>query len=352
MKGTLGARTAQFLSAMTKKAAAGSEALKTDRAVRTLMKKGGRATFGGDRAASRFGFQAGQVQGGLNFSRSPTRFWHEAPGMLRDVDMSGCYTTILTGINVYWGKPVVHEPGNRAITLRQAVDLLEGFCEPDAWYVRATGDIRAGFNTLIPSSAGAITAENYRKKKPVVGPEPEGARLFSGRVESGIVTHATWQMIQALPPALRADYEQLSAESLVFYPSKLVAGNGADYDRLISSLGLEPLPWEATLDLDGLTKTTVERLNADYVTLRFPMGEIASSMAERRRQARQEHGKGGGLELAWKRQANTIYGILTSINQVTSNAVAGNVTTAAGRAGAFALINALNGIQVITDGCT
>jgi len=62
--------------------------------------------------------------------------------------------------------------------------------------------------------------------------------------------------------------------------------------------------------------------------------------------------KGSGLDRAWKSQANTIYGVLAGRHQVTGNAVAGNVITAAGRAGAFALINALNGIQVITDGCT
>jgi hypothetical protein len=343
MKGTLGARTAEFLRVITRKAVAGSELLAGDRAVRRLMKKGGRASFGGERAASRFGYQAGQVQGGLGFTRSPTRSWHESPGMLRDVDMSGCYTTILSGIDVYWGKPVVHEPGNRAITLRQAVTLLEGSCDPDAWYVRATGDIRAGYNTLIASSAGAITAANYRKKKPMP-PGPEAARLFSGRVESGIVTHATWRMIRALPPALRADYEGLSAESLVFYPRKLAAADGPAYDRLVASLGLDPLPWEGTIDLEGLRKETVERLDADYAGVRFAVGEVARSMAGRRRQARQRQGKGGGLELAWKRQANTIYGVLTSMHQGTSNAVAGNVITAAGRAGAFAMIHALDGI--------
>ena len=130
-----------------------------------------------------------------------------------------------------------------------------------------------------------------------------------------------------------------------------MAGSGAEYDRLLSSLGREPLPWAGTLDLDGLTKTAVEPLDADYASLRFPIDGLARSMAERRRRARQEQGK-GGMDLAWKRQANTMYGVLASPHFATGNAVAGNVITAAGRAGAFALINALNGIQVITDGCT
>jgi hypothetical protein len=243
--------------------------------------------------------------------------------------MSGCYNEILAGIDVYWGRPVVFEPGNRAITLLEAADRLAGCCDPDAWYVRVTGDIRAGYNTLIPSTAGAITAANYRRKKPP-GPDLEGARLFSGRIESGVVTHATWQMIRALPPGLRADYERLSAESLVFYPRKLVADDAAGFDRLVAGLGLEPLPWEASLDLDGLEKTSVEPLDADYASLRFAIGDLARPMAERRWSARRDQGKGGGLDLAWKLQANTMYGVLASAHFAASNAVAANVITAAG----------------------
>jgi hypothetical protein len=131
-KATLGSRVNLFLTRMVRKAASGSDELKTELALRRLMKKGGRATFGGERAACRFGYQTGKVHGGHNFSRSPTRFWHEAPSMLRDVDMSGCYTTIISGMNVYWGRPIVHEPGNRSLTLREAVELLAGRCDPDA----------------------------------------------------------------------------------------------------------------------------------------------------------------------------------------------------------------------------
>ena len=271
--------------------------------------------------------------------------------MLRDVDMSGCYARIIEGINVYWGRPVVHEPGGRPIGLAEAVTLLGRHCDDDAWYVRVTGDIRAGFNTLIPSTLGAITSANYRARKPR-GPELKGAELFSGRIESGVVTHATWQMIQSLPSALRGEYERLSADSLVFYPRKLVAGDGAEYDRMVARLGLGALPWDGEVDLEALTRTQVEHLDADYVSLKFAIGDVARSIGERRRKARASNGQGTGLEMATKLQANSIFGVLASPHFATGNAVAAQVITATGRAGAFAMVNSLNGIQVITDGCT
>ena len=53
-------------------------------------------------------------------------------------------------------------------------------------------------------------------------------------VESGIVTYATWQVIQSLPPPLRRDYEELTAESILLYPRKLVAVDGVDYDAKVN----------------------------------------------------------------------------------------------------------------------
>src|SRR5207253_10872113 len=125
---------------------------------------------------SRYGATTGKVHGGLLFSRSPFQFAHVAPGMLRDIDMSHCYPAILSGLDVYWGRPLVFEPGSRTITLRDAVKMAEGCCEPDAWFVRVTGDMNDFPNTLIPSTEGARTSENYKKRRPE---RLGGARLYS-----------------------------------------------------------------------------------------------------------------------------------------------------------------------------
>src|SRR5262249_11379769 len=133
--------------------------------LKALMARGGHSLFTGNRPASRFGEQTGGVHGGLCFSRSSTQFWREAPGMLRDVDMAGCYNSIIAQLNVYWGKPLVFEPGRRALSLSDAIELVAQHAEPDAWYVRVTGDISNGFNVLIPSTVDAVTSENFGKKR-------------------------------------------------------------------------------------------------------------------------------------------------------------------------------------------
>src|SRR5262249_4106563 len=120
-KATLGSRVGAFLFSATRQLVAGSSNLATVGALRTLMHGGGGLLREGSRAVTRFGRQIGDVHGGLLYSRTPTRFWHEAPGMLRDVDMVGSYNSVISRMNVYWGRPVIFEPGERQLTLGAAV---------------------------------------------------------------------------------------------------------------------------------------------------------------------------------------------------------------------------------------
>ena len=238
------------------------------------------------------------------------------------------------------------------MTLREAVGLLEEAPAPDAWFVRVSGEITAGDNVLIPSTVDALTSGNYRKNKGGPDRETAGSRLFTRQIESGVVTLATWLMIRAMPPALRADYEGLAAGSLVFYPTRAAGRDGAEYDRLVGQLGRHPLPWEAELDLRAMKKTVTERIDSDFVSLAFPVKDFARSISERRERARSGPGEGGAEDRAWKQLVNTIYGVLANPHYQVGNAVAANQITAAGRARAWAMVACLNGIQVVTDGCT
>ncbi len=67
---------------------------------------------------------------------------------------------------------------------------------------------------------------------------------------------------------------------------------------------------------------------------------------------RSEGVRGTGLDIAYKLQANTLYGVLASADLPTQNVLAANQITAWARAAAFAMTMGLNAIQVITDGCT
>jgi hypothetical protein len=159
-------------------------------------------------------------------------------------------------------------------------------------------------------------------------------------------------MVQALPEPVRREYEALAADSLVFYPRQLVAADGPGYDRLVEALRRDELPWATELDLAGLRMQEVERIDDDYVSLRFPVGRYAAKLQKLRARARRKHGDKSGQELALKLQVNTMYGVLASPHLPVNNAVAANAITATARAQAFAMTLALNGYQVVTDGCT
>src|SRR5262249_43258635 len=77
----LGSRITQSLLKMTQRtAAAGSQELSSETKLKALTRAGGRDVFTEGRKPSRYGAQTGKVHGGLLLNRSPTRFWHEAPG--------------------------------------------------------------------------------------------------------------------------------------------------------------------------------------------------------------------------------------------------------------------------------
>jgi hypothetical protein len=165
MRATLGRRTSDFIQALVQQTVAtGSQRLASDRELKALIRMGGPRPFGGSRPTSRFGQQTATSHGGLLFSRTSTRFWHEAPGQLRDVDMQGCYNRITSQISVYLGRPVVWEPGDCRMTLRKAVEQVEQLAPSDGWFLRVTGEIQAIPNVLIPSTLNAVTHMNIRQR--------------------------------------------------------------------------------------------------------------------------------------------------------------------------------------------
>jgi len=133
-KGTSGRRGSDFLVTTASLHAEGSSYLNKKSKLKRLLKRGGFAPFLVRNSASRYGEQTAKVYGGLLMSRSPTQFWHEASGMFRDVDMSGCYNHIIGNINLYLGKPLVLEPGSKSMPLSEAVVFLEKESPDDGWF--------------------------------------------------------------------------------------------------------------------------------------------------------------------------------------------------------------------------
>jgi hypothetical protein len=370
LRPTLGGRVSTFLQVITRETvAAGSECLRSA-GLEDLLRKGGLHPLE-EPGGCQFGGQAARLHGALLFSRSATRLAHLAPGMLADVDMSGCYLEIARSMNVYWGRPVVLEPGAIATTLKDAVNLVRCLAPDDGWLVYVSGTIGGYLNSLIPSLEDAVTGQNYlaRRKKARrrdacdalpqhpdrdrTGDEDrEGTRLYTHRVDFGLVAWPTWLMIQALPPVVREEYERLRVDAVVFYPRHLIAADGREYDRLVRDHPEGALPWETVLDQRCWELVKRIPIRADHVSLRLPLGEIAGRIKGHRQEARRRGGKGGAEELAWKQHGNTLFGVLASPHKPTHNFVAANIITATARDKAFALSQVLNAIQTITDGCT
>src|SRR5262249_29832310 len=129
------------------------------------------------------------------------------------------------------------------------------------------------------------------------------------------------------------------------------ADDGPGYDALVEAVSDGRTPWDAKMDLLRRRQVIVERLDERYVALRYPLGKLAQSLIDLRRKAREKYGKGSGAEKGYKETANTAYGVISSRFLGVNNVVAANYITATARALAFAMQMALNGYQVITDGC-
>lgn len=358
-----------LLSRTGKPLAGGGAGTVSANKVKRLMEKGSGGFIAAERV-SMFGKQTGETHGGLLFSRSPTKFFHPAPGQLRDVDLSGCYAHVIGGMSLYVGRPVVHEPGTGRMKLRDAVAFAqEHAAGPDAWVVKVSGPITAAPNALVPSTADALTHANYQSRKDKkraksrrfgftfdwmyeAGKPSQSTVIYTDVVEAGVVAWPTWLMIQALPPEVRRQYEELEVETLLLYPRDMVADSGPAYDALVKKFHRLNVPWEESLDLAGFQQVVRRFLDQDYVSLRFDIGRLARQISQCRKRAKQEFGDKSGAQLALKLQANSMYGVAASRHLVTNNVVCANYITATARALAFALQMSLNGFQVITDGCT
>jgi hypothetical protein len=395
LRSTQGSRVAELIVRAVARAAAGSTTLSGRRGkgssgggaaslakVKALLAKGSGCVFA-DEHLSQFGDQTGQTHGGLCFSRSPTVLFHAAPGMLADVDLAGCYARVMGSMSLYAGRPVVHEPGRDGepggvrMTLKEALAFVtEHAAGRDAWVIKVSGQVSAGPNVLIPSTKGALTNANYRSRAARRRAAAQWARaagqaarqrfaldradearkdtantaIYTDVIEAGVVAWPIWLMIQALPEAWRDEYETLEVDTVIFYPAAMVADTGAEFDALVQKYHHEGTPWTATIDMAGLRQVVEWRIADDHVALRYDLGRLARSLQQRREEAKAGNDK--AAERGYKEMVNSLYGVMASRHLPTNNVVAANVTTATARALAFAMHMSLNGIQVITDGCT
>lgn len=367
MRSTQGSGVSGMLMDLIRRAIAGATQLSKNgkivkKEVKDLLARGSSEALA---KLSRFGAQTGATHGGLLVNRSPDKIYHEAPGSFRDIDLSGCYGNILTGINLYLGRPAVLEPGSQRMTVKQAVQRMEEHAAGrDAWFAKVSGPIEHTPNALIPSTRDALTNGNYRNRTAQRRAQArttdfddeyegdkytKGTRIYTDVIQGGIVTWATWLMIQALPKKMREEYERLEVDTLVWYPKRLVADSGEEYDRLYQQFATKETHWLEIYDMEELVLRIEERVTSDDVCFRYPLDELARKLMDLRKQAKKDENKSAAEAL--KLFVNTIYGVVASKHLATNNVVCANIITAKARALAFAMQTFLNGFQVITDGC-
>jgi hypothetical protein len=348
MGATPGRNAVELLVGVAQRAAEGSALLDNRNRIKQLWRRSGAVHFEGAGSASRYKAQTAKVQAGLQLPRTPDSPRYISPGKLVDVDMRSCFPGIISGMAVYLGRPIVLEPGRLDFLLAEAAKYADDIADKDAWFIRVTGNIPSGLNVLIPSVDEAVTRDNYRKRKPETVTEVGSSRLFSHRIESGVVTWHTWQVIQRLPRELRKEYEALRVESLILYPRDFVAATGAEYDTKVEEFRTGQVDWGQRLDLPNRRLTTVQHLDEQYVTLWVSFKDLLDKLIDIRREAQAEGNR--GLGTAAKLLSNTMYGVLAGSGITTSNVVAGQHITSAARAEAFLLSMALNGLETVVDG--
>src|SRR5205814_10082515 len=133
-------------------------------------------------------------------------------------------------------------------------------------------------NALIPSAGRAVTTADYRRAaRRTAGSESEsGNRLYSGVVEFGVVTDATWRVIRMLPPKVRKAYEALRVDALMLYPRALAAATPEEYRELTARYAGEAAPWAQELDLRRLRVTERRPVDHAFVSFLFPVRDLAT----------------------------------------------------------------------------
>ena len=118
---------------------------------------------------SRYGTQVGKVHGGLLYSRSPTRFWHASPGMLRDVDMAGCYQRVISHVVAVHG--FCSQSGGLRVERRHGRNSSDPLCGMPA-FASTTGATKCSVGTATHATGGL--ANRCRSAGEATGRSPQG----------------------------------------------------------------------------------------------------------------------------------------------------------------------------------
>lgn len=319
-----------------------------------------------------YGIQPFMTVGGLLY----TRMAHHPflKGKFGDLDLSSCYATLMSLMNIYIGEPVTltfkykrYKP-----TLREIIEFVNTKqIANDAWLVRVSGKFKEAINTLIlsdlrftPKKVTKNTKWDLKGTKKLVtnfnrdktSKKLAVSTLLTKEVKFGLVNADLWECIKLLPPAWVEEYLDLQCEVLAYHPPELIVDTVEEFNKIVETLPEES--YTEKFDARNGLSTIVSQYHKGNVCLRFPVsdywGLLKSKREEHKSVIKDANGKvlkaSNPVQEVFKLFLNSGYGVLACLYLATTNLMASNYITAGARANAWLMVNALNGFGAITDG--
>ena len=310
-----------------------------------------------------FGLQTFRTVGGLLYSRVSK--YPYLSGLFGDLDEQSCYSTKLSNMNIYLGCPVVttFKQQKNKPKLKEVLSFLELNCYRDSWFIRVSGKLKKAVNTLILSD---LRFKNKREKFNTIWDKLKSNQEYLGefnaykvaskdaestiltkQIKFGLITQDTIDCLKLLPEKWYEEFLDLSVDCIVFFPIELCCSNLEEladkYDEYPNEEYVES--WNPKTGLKEI-KSIYSKSNLALV---FPAYQYFNELRLKRSQYKKEKNP---IQEVYKLFSNSAYGALACEHLPCNNLLAANIITASARSTSWMMINALNGFQVITDGCT
>ena len=308
-----------------------------------------------------FGIQPFLTVGGLLFSR--TANYPIIKGKLSDCDLSSCYATFMSQMNIYLGEPVTRTFKYKKYKpkLREIVEFIKSQkLNRDAWFIRVSGELKTAFNTLVMSDLRFVPKSIQCPSVKDLRPSKKSVELFNAfktpkkqatsilllkEIKFGIINADILDCLAVLPDSWYDEYLELSCDCLVYFPSELIGESLEDIETI-----RESLPDESYTESFN-PKSGIKNIQLQYyknnACLKFNIGEFWQQLKSKRSVYKKAKNP---VQEIFKLVGNSGYGVLACLHLATNNLVASNAITAGARSAAWIMTNALNGFAPITDG--
>ncbi|AFZ38407.1 hypothetical protein Sta7437_4987 (plasmid) [Stanieria cyanosphaera PCC 7437] len=308
-----------------------------------------------------FGIQPLRTVGGLLYTRCQR--YPYIKGLLGDLDMSSCYATRLCSLTIFLGQPVIttYKEKKYKPTLREWLKFIKKNSPRDGWIVRVSGKLTEAINTIILSDLDFKPKQVKFKTVFDIDPGRKSINLFNAfkvsnkeaestlltkEIKFGLINADLWDCIKLLPKIWIDEYLDLLVDCAVFVPNEMICQSVDELEARKPFYPQEPI-YESTNDKG--CKINIKHYCQDNLCLAFPIGDYYQKLKSERSAYKKQ---GNPIQEVYKLFLNSGYGALACENLPVNNLLAANQITASPRATAWLMINALNGFQVITDGCT